>query len=105
MKVTKRIFKKLSLCWEVNKTQIKKFCQQFVKHNLNTEKEVMENLECELSNKRLINSWTGGPGDKNTSWKNIGNFLHEKVTGALIKARITAVKDMDAPTSFFFHLE
>ena len=32
-------------------------------------------------------------------------FLQERVKGALVRARFTTVRDMDAPTSFSFNLE
>lgn len=35
----------------------------------------------------------------------LGSFLQEKAKGVLVKARISMLKDRDAPTSFFFKLE
>ena len=35
----------------------------------------------------------------------LSTFLHEWIKGALVRARFTSVRDMDAPTSFFFSLE
>ncbi len=37
--------------------------------------------------------------------KELGSLLQEQVKGALIRARICSIKDMDAPSSYFFHLE
>lgn len=35
----------------------------------------------------------------------LGKFLQKKVKGALERSRFTSIKEMDAPTSFFFNLE
>lgn len=36
--------------------------------------------------------------------KELGSLLQEQVKGALIRARICSIKDMDAPSSYFFNL-
>ncbi|XP_075968244.1 adhesion G-protein coupled receptor G6 [Anarhichas minor] len=35
----------------------------------------------------------------------LGSFLQERAKGALVRSRFTSVRDMDAPTSYFFNLE
>ncbi len=35
--------------------------------------------------------------------KSLGTLLHENAKGALIRARFSLLKDMDAPSSFFFN--
>ncbi len=37
--------------------------------------------------------------------KSLGTLLHETAKGALIRAHFSLLKDMDAPSSFFFNLE
>lgn len=37
--------------------------------------------------------------------KELGSLLQEQVKGALIRARMCSIKDMDAPSSYFFNLE
>lgn len=35
----------------------------------------------------------------------LSSFLQERVKGALVRSRFLQLKDIDAPTSFFFNLE
>ncbi len=35
----------------------------------------------------------------------LSSILNERVKGALVRSRFLTVRDMDAPTSFFFNLE
>ena len=37
--------------------------------------------------------------------RELGTLLQDRASGALVRARHTYLKDMDAPTSFFFNLE
>jgi len=37
--------------------------------------------------------------------KELGTVLQEQVIEALVRSRICSIKDMDAPTSYFFNLE
>lgn len=36
---------------------------------------------------------------------NLASFLQQRAKGALIRARISNLNDMDAPTAYFFNLE
>ena len=61
--------------------------------------------EISLLEEGIIN----GLGNNKVTWEErraaLSRFLHEKAKGALIKSRILSIKDIDAPTRFFFKLE
>ncbi|KAL2103228.1 hypothetical protein ACEWY4_000096 [Coilia grayii] len=61
-------------------------------------------LEEEIS-KMEVGEGQNNVGDINEKKKELRSFLQEQAKGALVRARISSIKDMDAPTSYFFNLE
>lgn len=57
------------------------------------EKDMLNNMGS-VNNERL-----------NKKKEELGSFLQEKVKGALIRSIICSIKDMDAPSAYFFNLE
>lgn len=93
--------------WEVGKTQIRIFCQQYAAHIKSSERDCVEMLEKEISTMedRIISGITSSSDTLESRRKALSRFLHEKAKGALIKTRMSTIKDIDAPTRFFFKLE
>ncbi|KAK7887032.1 hypothetical protein WMY93_026653 [Mugilogobius chulae] len=71
-----------------------------------TERGQLEQLEKEVS--VLEEGVVRGTGSA-TTWMNrkgaLRTFMNERAKGALLKARITSLSDIDAPTRYFFSLE
>ena len=44
-------------------------------------------------------------GRKDELWRDWGSFLQEKTKGVFVRARFSLLREMDAPSSFFFNLE
>ncbi len=100
-------FQLLSQWWDVGKTQIKSFCQQYTAHSAGMLKARMKSLEqdilgqssdCTHNNSTFIDSVAN---DKLL----LKNLLEERGKTALLRTRFAQLNDMDAPTSFFFGLE
>uniref|UniRef100_A0A3Q3ERM5 Reverse transcriptase domain-containing protein n=1 Tax=Labrus bergylta TaxID=56723 RepID=A0A3Q3ERM5_9LABR len=101
-------FDSLKLWWEVGKAQIRVFCQQYTSHSSARLKTVIKNLEDNIKN---LEEGLNGSVDPTTGTllkekrMELSSFLQERVKGALVRSRFLQLKDMDAPTSFFFNLE
>ncbi len=100
-------FQLLSQWWDVGKTQIKSFCQQYTANSAGMLKARMKSLEqdilgqssdCTHNNSTFIDSVAN---DKLL----LRNLLEERGKTALLRTRFAKLNDMDAPTSFFFGLE
>lgn len=93
--------------WEVGKTQIRLFCQNYTAHNNSIIKKKISELEREIEQLEMnaINSNMADEGGLGKKKKALGTLLHEHAKGALIRARFSFLRDMDAPSSFFFKLE
>lgn len=106
-RLRKKDFENLVKWWEVGKTQIKIFCQQYTAHTTATERQCVKELEKEI--RILEEEMVNETNNTNSNWDNrkkvLASFLHEKAKGALIRAQISKIKDIDAPTRFFFKLE
>lgn len=48
---------------------------------------------------------TGHGAGLNKKRQKLSSLLQEQAKGALIRARCSSIKDMDAPSTFFFSLE
>lgn len=104
----KNYFRDIIQWWEVGKTQVKVFCQQYTCYS----SKIMENTIKELENEilEIENEMLERHENqlKNVIYEkkvHLENILHGKVKGALIRARFSHIKDIDGPTSFFFNLE
>ena len=107
-KLRKPLFSSLKLWWEVGKAQIQVFCQQYTSHSTSRIKAAVHNLEVSIKNIE-----GGLHGDPNPNMgpllqekkRELSSLLQERVKGALVRSRFLHLKDMDAPSSFFFNLE
>lgn len=66
--------------------------------------EVLER-EVRLLEEEIISGSNGNSRNWANSRKALGRFLQEKAKGAFIKTRLSTIKDIDAPTAFFFKRE
>ncbi|KAL6472453.1 hypothetical protein MHYP_G00186410 [Metynnis hypsauchen] len=101
-------FDNVALWWEVVKTQIKSFCQLYSTHVASVVKGTVRGLEREISliEEELVKKYDAGVSNLlERKRKDLGSYLYEEAKGALIRARVSSTKDMDAPTAFFFNFE
>lgn len=93
--------------WEVGKTQIKVFCQNFSYNTTVCVKKKIEELEKEIIGMENVMDVNvlGVSNDLRNKKLELRSILEERAKGALIRARISSIKDMDSPTSYFFNLE
>uniref|UniRef100_A0A4W6F6F5 Reverse transcriptase domain-containing protein n=1 Tax=Lates calcarifer TaxID=8187 RepID=A0A4W6F6F5_LATCA len=101
-------FCSLKLWWEVGKAQIRVFCQQYTSYSSARIKTVINDLESDIKSieeglNRSVNDMSGPLLEKKRS--ELSSLLQERVKGALVRSRFLQLKDMDAPSSFFFNLE
>ena len=134
-RLRKKDFDNLAKWWEVGKTQIRIFCQQYTAHTTAIEKSCLEVLEKEIMlledgiiNGINNNNNNGSSNDNGNGYKDsdngndddvddddnknnnnnnnnntilqnrrkaLGSFLHEKAKGALIRTRISSIKEID----------
>ncbi|GAA6083833.1 mucin-5B-like [Tachysurus ichikawai] len=102
-------FKSLSQWWDVGKVNIKMLCQNYTSFSTTMLKETVQSLQrhIELLEKRIMDSSDTTQGDGLTKKKiqELSSLLQEQAKGALIRARSCSIKDMEAPSTFFFNLE
>lgn len=93
--------------WEVGKTQIKVFCQNFSYNTTVCVKKKIEELEKEIIGMENVMDVNvlGVSNDLRNKKLELRSILEERAKGALIRARISSIKDMDSPTSYFFNLK
>uniref|UniRef100_A0A669BQM4 Reverse transcriptase domain-containing protein n=1 Tax=Oreochromis niloticus TaxID=8128 RepID=A0A669BQM4_ORENI len=100
-------FDSLTQWWEVGKAQIRVFCQQYSFLLTANIMRTVQGLEKEITH--VENVFGSQLGQQNNDCllskrQELNHFLHERVKGALVRARFTRLQDMDAPTTFFFNL-
>lgn len=101
----KAAFESLGKWWEIGKAQIRVFCQQYTSHSTAKAKAAIEKIETEI---RQCEEQMEDPLNNEIvkqKKRHLSAFLQERVKGALVRSRFMALKDMDAPTAFFFNLE
>ncbi|KAI4877207.1 hypothetical protein NFI96_007832 [Prochilodus magdalenae] len=101
-------FETLIQWWEVGKSQIRTFCQDFTSYSTATLRTAIQALELDIAriHDLLINqSASGLQMDLASKQKELAAILHEKAKGAFVRSRYLSMNDMDAPTVFFFDLE
>lgn len=93
--------------WEVGKPQIRKFCQDYNAHTNSLIKKTIRELERDIEQLEVnvVNNNLTEASRLEKKKKSLGTLLHENAKGALIRARFSLLKDIDAPSSFFFNLE
>ncbi|KAI4900412.1 hypothetical protein NFI96_009713, partial [Prochilodus magdalenae] len=107
-RVQKHSFESLSQWWDVGKAQIRAFCQGYSAHAASSVRLAVKKLQRDIEDleKRIDgNSGEGLQGVLAVKRQELGSYLQEQVKGALIRARISSIKDVDAPSSYFFNLE
>lgn len=108
-KERKSDFENLSQWWDVGKVQIKEFCQNVSAYNFMNVKRTIQSLQKEIAilEEDLINNKgvQSNGTNLNEKRKELGTLLQERVKGALVRSRFCSIKDMDAPTAYFFNLE
>lgn len=85
------------------------FSQQYTSHSTAEIKAAVQNLEASISTIekgiRRDSDPTASDLLQQKKKKELSAFLQERVKGALVRSRFLQLKDMDAPSSFFFNLE
>uniref|UniRef100_A0A3B3DKH2 Reverse transcriptase domain-containing protein n=1 Tax=Oryzias melastigma TaxID=30732 RepID=A0A3B3DKH2_ORYME len=101
-------FESLIQWWDVGKTQIRVFCQQYSSHSTKRLKDTVQALQdcirsIELSLEADSNNHAAGLLREKR--RELSHMLKQRAEGALVRSRYQDIKDMDAPTAFFFGLE
>ena len=93
--------------WEVGKVQVRQFCLQFQTQSSTLASECVQELEQEVQ--QLERCLLRSPGSTSDAWRGgreaLGRFVHAQAKSALVRSRLASLKDMDAPSRFFFGLE
>ncbi|KAI4883755.1 hypothetical protein NFI96_007667 [Prochilodus magdalenae] len=106
-RLRKAEFKSLVSWWEVGKTQIRVFSQQYRAHSADMVSDTLCGLEAEvrLLERELVDSGNiGVSGQLDRRRKALSSFLHEHSKAALTRHRFSTINDMDSPSAFFFNL-
>ena len=101
-------FDSLGQWWEVGKAQLRVFCQQYTAHSTASIKAAVQQLEDSIKNIEAeinTNHDSAVGGLLQAKRLELNTFMQERVKGALVRSRFLNIKDMDAPSSFFFSLE
>ncbi|MBN3281143.1 YTX2 protein, partial [Polyodon spathula] len=107
-KKEKAQYKDLRQWWDIGKIQIKCFCQQYTINATRSLNTAVRELESKiLLLEERLNSEFKEQTLENLKEQKIalGSLLKERVKGAIVRSRFMELRDMDAPTSFFFNLE
>ena len=92
----------------MGKFQIRLFCQQYTALSSSEGRRVLGELERCISEIEVEMVGQGNVGlQANLAElrRDLGSFFQVKAKGALVRARFSMLKEMDAPSSFFFGLE
>lgn len=101
-------FSSLSQWWEVGKAQIRVFCQQYTSSSTTRIREAVQQLEQEIRDiecSLILNVDKEDGILLKEKKKELGLFLKERVKGAMVRARYINIREIDAPSTFFFNLE
>jgi hypothetical protein len=101
-------YESLSQWWDVGKIQILHFCQQYTALSSSESRRVLGELEHCISEMELEMVEQGNVGlQANLAElrRDLVVFSRFKAKGALVRARFSMLKEMDAPSTFFFGLE
>jgi len=107
-KLKKNSFENLSQWWDVGKTNIKMFCQNYAFHSssiLNATVKVLQSDIESIERQAVNNNEVVQCHGLNEKRQELSSLLHEQAKGALVRSRYCSVKEMDAPSAFFFNLE
>lgn len=98
-------FVSLGQWWEVGKAQIRVFCQRYTAHSTAKVKAAIQKLEEEIRQCETHIDVHENQDMLGQKKRELSVLLQERVKGALVRSRFIGLKDMDAPTAFFFNLE
>ena len=100
-------FESLSQWWEVGKVHIRVFCQHYTSHSTTRIRKTIQQLEQDIRDMedRLHTHHSIDTHTLHQKKQELSTFLQERVNGVLVRARFTTIREMDAPTAFFFNLE
>ncbi|KAI4885592.1 hypothetical protein NFI96_030074 [Prochilodus magdalenae] len=101
-------FSSLRQWWDVGKAQIKLFCQQYTAYTSSEGKRALATLErsiAQLQQQIAGQHCEGLQVELEELRCNLGSFFSDRAKGALVRARFQMLREMDAPSSFFFNLE
>lgn len=103
----KNNYQDLRQWWDIGKKQIKFFCQQYTLEATRSLDKAVRELERDILNLENNEDHSNEQTFQKIKEKRhvLGSLLEEKVKGALVRSRFVELRDMDAPTSFFFGLE
>lgn len=107
-KLKKSSFESLCQWWDVGKVNIRLFCQNYASQTSTIVKNTVRTLQKDIESmeRNLVSSSEAVHCDVLKKKKQeLNSYLQEQAKGALIRARFCSVKDMDAPSAFFFNLE
>ncbi|KAI4883508.1 hypothetical protein NFI96_029469, partial [Prochilodus magdalenae] len=94
--------------WDVGKAQIKLFCQLYTAYTTSEGKRALAALErsiAQLQQQIAGQHCEGLQAELEELRRNLGAFFSDRAKGALVRARFQMLREMDAPSSFFFDLE
>ena len=92
----------------MGKAQICVFCQQYTSHSTAKIKATVQELKARITSMKEELQGDSDPSKGHLLQEKrsaLSHPLQERVKGALVRSRFLQLKDMDAPTSFFFNLE
>ncbi|KAL6464153.1 hypothetical protein MHYP_G00264700 [Metynnis hypsauchen] len=103
-------FDSLRQWWDVGKAQITNynFCQQYTSYATKEKQRIIAALERDIAR---LEQQIGGrdcdgvQAELEELRRDMGAFLLDRAKGALVRARFQLLREMDAPSSFFFNLE
>lgn len=100
----KKRYENFILWWEIGKTHIREFCQQYKFYSTLCLKQTLEYLEKEILviEENMMRETSVNLQEWSDKKSKLSSILNEKVKGALVRSRFLSVKDTDGPTSFFF---
>ncbi len=108
-KLKKDYFENLCMWWEVGKANIRIFCQNYSSHSTSMVKKAIQKLQKDIQalENMLVNNNNDGnvQNEHLKKRRNLDHYYKKQVKGALIRARICSIKDMDAPSSYSFILK
>jgi len=101
-------FESLIQWWEIGKTQIRVFCQQYTFLSTRKIKQQIAEIEQEIfkiTSGMIQHSDPSFDGKLAEKKQDLETLLQVRAKGALIRSRFMSIHDMDAPTAYFFNLE
>lgn len=104
----KKDFDNLIQWWEIGKTQIKIFCQQYSCFSTRKIKQKISEIEQEIfyiTSGMIQESNACSAGMLGEKKRDLEDLLQVRAKGALIRSRFMSVHEIDAPTAYFFNLE